>query len=144
MTRNNLQILMPQIDLGQTAPGREIRTEQLYRLPSGKVRRVSMVSRTFLDPQVGYRTVNTTDVDPPLDCTCIPQSPHQIAECTLCGSVVCSRHATTCRSCGRMYCTGCLQRVTIHDITAILCKPCVEEIKQPKWIRFLKDLFWGE
>jgi hypothetical protein len=124
--------------------GREIEKRALYRLPSGKIRVVQLLIRTGPDQNMVMRTEEVTDVVPPLDCSCIPDRPHEIAECSRCLGVICRRHSRTCMSCGNVFCSGCLKRINIHGLSAIVCKPCADEIKTPKWLTFLKNLCWGK
>jgi len=125
-------------------PGRIIENVQRYRLPSGKIRKVRTLIRTIMDQNSIYRTRQVIDVEPPLDCSCIPDNPSHIVECTRCGSVVCQRHSSTCMVCGNVFCTGCLKRITVNGISAIVCRDCALDIKSSKLLKLLIHFFWGE
>jgi len=131
---------------GPIAPSRRIRRVVRKSFPNGRVLLWVYRSATGATPEMVYVTgeSKTTTV---LDCTCTPLSPDDAVCCTACFAIVCSRrHSATCASCGRVFCSGCLKGIVIHNSRAIVCKACAEDLtssRLAKVFKWVKSSVWG-
>lgn len=134
-----------QSPLGSLAPGRIIESVERYWLPSGRYRELRRSTCTMQDANGIFRTQEFVEAVPALDCSCIPATMNDIAECTLCSAVCCAgKHSFTCR-CGAVCCSGCRREVEVLDEesgekkTLVLCKNCEDELHP---IRKLIRMIW--
>lgn len=129
-----------QSPLGSLAPGRVIESTERYWFPSGRFRDLYRITSTLQGPDSVFRTLDFVEVKPPLDCSCIPQTMNDIAECTRCQAITCrSVHSFTCPSCGCPHCTGCRVDLEVEakDVepngepkrVIQVCRTCADELE---------------
>lgn len=128
------------------APGRKIRRETRKVLPDGRVLKFVWRLRTYATPAMTYVTRELLQA-PALDCPCTPSGPDDVVCCSGCSAVVCARrHSFTCRRCGRVFCSTCLQGVNANGVAVIACEPCAKKLTA-SWLskvaRGITGLFWG-
>ncbi len=130
-------------NVGFPPPGRFIETIRRHRTPSGQVRELRKIVETVCDSHGVYTTYESLEVVPPLDCSCLPESIHDVAECSRCLSIVCqTKHATTCTACGRVHCSGCMTTITVEDEEISVCRDCEKKLNHPFLSRVM-NLLWG-
>ena len=79
-----------QVPFGNIPLGRSVEESSVAALPSG--REVALITtRLSLEQPPGvWRTVAEMRAEPPLNCSCVPQTVDEIRECMLCLAVFCS------------------------------------------------------
>ena len=126
-------------------PGMIVEESQKIHLPSGNHRELKKLRITIQAPPGLFRSYSTIEAVPPLSCSCVPTTMHDIAECCLCLSVVCmSNHSFTCIRCGRVFCTSCGKVFAVEGQTLQLCKLCYEELSTNKIVKAIRNIIWGE
>ena len=123
-------------------PGRVIERIERKRFPSGRTIEVFSQEQTAMDPTMTLRTSLITDTIPPLSDGLIPRDIHDIAECSICQSlVVASLHALICQGgCGRTICTACVNYSYSNQFGAFVCRECAA----PWIVRVWRRLFKGK
>jgi hypothetical protein len=131
---------------GMIAPGREIVRVIRKTLPNGRTCDFTYVKIVKATPQGTYRTWELVH-GPRLDCPCTPVHPDDITACVGCNAIVCvRRHSATCRRCGKVFCSLCLEGVTTGGIRVICCEPCAHVLTGSllgRLVRKLKEMVWG-
>ncbi len=124
-------------------PGRIVEHVQVYHLPSGRIWELRQIVETLRDRYGTFRTNSRIEAKPSYDCSCVPESMTDIAECSNpeCLAIVCTRHSFTCEVCGKVYCTAC---GVADEYGFRICKKCWKKMTTPRLVRWIKSLFWGE
>ncbi len=129
---------------GFLGPGRIVEQVQVYNLPSGRIRELRQIIETVRHEFNNFRTNSRIEARPPYDCSCVPESMTDIAECSNpeCLVIVCSRHSFTCQVCGKVHCTAC--GVADEYGYFRICRACYRELSTPWIFRWLRKIIWGE
>lgn len=123
-------------------PARVVIHVERFNLPSGRCREFCKTVVTAPDASGVYRTEETVEVTPPLECSCIPEDLHDVVECTSCAAIVCAtKHAAMCSRCGLVFCVVCLTTVQVDDAPIKLCEACRVQVACHPLIRLLKKIW---
>lgn len=124
------------------APGRRIEEIIEVVFPSGAIRRFYKTVETGLEPPLTYFTRRHSGLSQSLDCSCQPQNPYDMSECSNpnCLAITCLAHSDSCPYCGCVYCTRCLTLVSINGIPVVVCKECEKDLCTHWFIKFLKRM----
>ena len=112
------------------APGRVVRRVARKRLPNGEVVEFVYALSTSMNGQFQYETWELVEA-PALACSCSPIGPDDVVCCSApdCSAIVCARrHSGACASCGKVFCSSCLQGLVISRARVIVCRACARQL----------------
>lgn len=120
--------LNPPVNIPAIAPGREIRRCVRRQFSNGRVIEFVYRLETHATPEMTFQTWELEDC-PGLDCSCTPLDADDVVCCSLCGTLACvRRHAASCFSCGRVFCSACLHGAVVQQQFALLCEACRDRL----------------
>ena len=124
-------------------PGRVITKVKRYTSPSGQILELQCITTTIQDQGI-WRTEETTEPSRPLDDGTTPNDCSEIRECLHCQSLIHVDNSCICPSCSQCYCLPCTENIRVNDRDIRVCLNCAKQLKTPVFLRFIKNVVWGQ